>query len=410
MIETMSTTQVSALIDAANHALVKFKYRPETLRKFNAVWNRLLIYAHTKQVELFSVELAENFLRDTYHIEIGTQLARKDHGKARAIQVLMNVYLNQAIHLRRKHKEYRAPDTFRPVVDAFLKNGIDSSVSSSYRERILYELQNLIAFLVQQGIVQVSAVSPRDIYQYFQTLTEYSPATNSHSSRILRQFFTFTYAHGFSPQNLALFIPSIKRGKSQAALASVYTEEEIMRLLGAVDRANPIGKRDYAILLLATKLGLRRGDVQKLRLECLKWETNRIEIIQGKTGQILNLPILEDVGLAIIDYLKNGRPKILSEFVFLKHIPPYAELSGTGIDNIVLKYFRLADIQIPPGKKHGLHALRHSLASHLLENQTPIGVISAILGHLNSRTTDVYLKIDLRQLRTCALEVPHVAD
>lgn len=353
MIETMSTTQVSALIEAANHALVKFKYRPETIRKFNAVWNKLLIYAHTKQVEMYSVELAEYFLRDTYYIEVGTKLARKDHGKARAIQVLTNVYLNQAIHLRRKHKEYRAPDSFRPAVEGFLQDGIDPSASPGYREQILYELQNFIAFLTQQGIDQVSAVSPQDIYRYFQTLTEYSTVTNSHSSRILRQFFTFAYTHGFSPRNLALFVPTIKRGKSQAALASVYTEEEIVRLLGAVDRANPIGKRDYAVLLLATKLGLRRGDVQKLKLECLKWETNRIEIIQGKTGQVLNLPILEDVGSALIDYLKNGRPKVLSEYVFLKHVPPYAELSGTGIDNIVFKYFAWPTSRFHPGKNMG---------------------------------------------------------
>ncbi len=178
-------------------------------------------------------------------------------------------------------------------------------------------------------------------------------------------------------------------------------------MLKAVDRANPIGKRNYAILLLATKLGLRTGEVRNLKLKSLKWETNRIELIQEKTGQVLNLPILEGVGFALIDYLKNGRPGVISEFVFLKHVPPYDKLSAVGIYDIVIKYFRQSGITIPPGKKHGLHSLRHSLASHLLEKQTPIVVISEILGHLNSNTTGVYLKVDIKQLRTCSLEVPN---
>jgi integrase len=199
-------------------------------------------------------------------------------------------------------------------------------------------------------------------------------------------------------------------GGNGSDIPSVYTEDEILRLLKAVDCANPIGKRDYAILLLAVKLGIRRGDLRNLKLENLKWETNRIELIQEKTGQVLNLPILEEIGAALIDYLKNGRPKVLSEYIFLKHVPTYEKLSPVGLNNIVNKYFRQAGIIIPKGKKHGLHALRHSLASHLLENQTPIVVISEILGHLNSHTTSVYLKIDLDQLRTCALEAPHAAD
>ncbi len=410
MIEEKSTPKVSELIAAATDALVKFKYRPETLGKFNAVWNKLLEYAHTKDIKVYSVDLSQNFLRDTYCLEVGTKLAPKDHGKARAIQILTNVYLNQAINLRRKHKEYLLPNSFQSEIDGFLQDGIGHPISESYHEQVLYNLRNFIAFLSQKGITQLSDVSSQDIHYYLQTLMEYSKATNRNALLTLRRFLTYIYTSGFSHQNLSLSIPSRMKVDTCSAIPSVYTEEEMMRLLKAVDRANPIGKRDYAILLLATKLGLRTSEVRNLKLECLKWETNRIELTQEKTGQILNLPILEEIGLAIIDYLKNGRPKVLSEYVFLKHVPAYEKLSATGIYDIAIKYFRQAGITLPVGKKHGLHSLRHSLASHLLENQTPIVVISEILGHLNSHTTGVYLKIDLHQLRTCALEVPHAAD
>jgi integrase/recombinase XerD len=410
MIEEKLPQQVTELIATATDALVKFKYSPKTLKKFMAEWKKLIQYAQTKNVQIYSVELSQNFLRDTYHLEAGTKLVRKDYGKDRAIQILTNVYLNHAINLRRKFKEFHLPDSFKTEIDGFLKDEMGHSISKSTHEGILYALYNFIAYLSQQGITQLSEVSPQDIHRYLQTLTDYRKRTIKFNFQILRRFFTYLYASGFSHQDLSLSIPSIKMGGNGSDIPSVYTEGEILRLLKSVDRANPIGKRDYAILLLAVKLGLRRSDLRNLKLESLKWETNRIELVQEKTGQVLNLPILEEIGAALIDYLKNGRPKVLSEYVFLKHVPAYEKLSPTGLNNIANKYFRQAGITIPKGKKHGLHALRHSLASHLLENQTPIVVISEILGHLNSHTTGIYLKIDLHQLRTCALEVPNAAD
>lgn len=410
MIEEESPQNVSELIAATTAALVKFKYRPETLRKFRAVWNKLLEYTCAKQAENYSVELAENFLRDSYHIEVGTILARKDHGKARAIQVLTNAYLHQAIQLRRKYTEYHLPDAFKTDIDNFLQDGMGRTISESYRQHLLYDLRNFVAFLSQKAITRLTDVCSKDIHLYLQTLTDYAQRTIQHTLQTLRRFFSYLYARGLTHQDLSRSIPFIKTADNRADIPTTYTEDEIVRLLQAVDRDNPIGKRDYAILLLAVRLGLRRSDLRCLKLACLKWETNRIELIQEKTGQVLNLPILEDIGLAIIDYLKNGRPGVSSEYVFLKHVPPFEQLSSTGINNIANKYFRRSGITIPKGKKHGLHSLRHSLASHLLENQTPIEIISEILGHLNSHTTSIYLKVDIRQLRTCALEVPNAAE
>jgi integrase/recombinase XerD len=115
--------------------------------------------------------------------------------------------------------------------------------------------------------------------------------------------------------------------------------------------------------------------------------------------------LLEDVGLAIIDYLKYARPECEStNVVFLRLIPPAGKLEAPTLHSIVTQHMRTAGIKIQDGKKHGPHALRHSLASALLEINTPLPVISEVLGHTNTESTSVYLKIDVNQLRTCALE------
>jgi integrase len=184
----------------------------------------------------------------------------------------------------------------------------------------------------------------------------------------------------------------------------VWSPENVAKLIDTIDKGSPVGKRDYAIILLVTRLGLRTIDIKHLKLNNLKWQDNRIELIQSKTAAVLNLPLLPDVGWAIIDYLKNGRPKVESPYLFLRHIAPLEPFSDEDrLHQIVVKYMRLAKIPMSPQKKKGMHSLRHTLASRLLAENTPLPVISDILGHISSDSTAVYLKVDVSTLRECAL-------
>lgn len=155
---------------------------------------------------------------------------------------------------------------------------------------------------------------------------------------------------------------------------------------------------------MVSRLGLRTIDVKHLKLNNLKWQDNRIELIQSKTAAVLNLPLLPDVGWAIIEYLKNGRPKVESPYVFLRHLAPLEAFSDEDrLNQIIIKYMKLAKIPISPHKKKGMHSLRHTLASRLLAENTPLSVISDILGHTSPDSTAVYLKVDVSKLRECAL-------
>lgn len=154
---------------------------------------------------------------------------------------------------------------------------------------------------------------------------------------------------------------------------------------------------------------MRAGDICSLSFKNLKWEHNEIELIQEKTQEKILLPLLPEVGSAIIDYLKYGRPITESATIFLRHTCPITPLTPPTLHSIVSQYLRLAGIKVPDGKKHGPHALRHSLASALLEENTPLPIISEVLGHTTTNTTSIYLKIDVNHLRRCALDVPEFA-
>ncbi len=175
-------------------------------------------------------------------------------------------------------------------------------------------------------------------------------------------------------------------------------------MLAAVDRTTMTGKRDFAILLLALRLGLRSIDIIRLKLDDIKWRTNSISIIQQKTLRRLEVPLLTDVGNAIIDYLLNGRPESNSPYVFLRSQAPYVNLSSrAGLYGLVASYMAKVGIRQEKGERRGPHCLRHSLTARMLAGETPLPIISAVLGHANKESTKVYLSTDSEHLRHCAL-------
>ncbi len=178
-------------------------------------------------------------------------------------------------------------------------------------------------------------------------------------------------------------------------------------MLQSIDRGNPLGKRDFAILLMVAKLGIRVGDLKAIKLSDLSWHSMNICIKQQKTGSSVIFPILDDIGWALIDYLKHGRPtECSSKFLFVRLLAPYEAFreKRANLHSIITKYTRAAGINIPKGNRHGLHSLRHTLASTLLEKGTPLPVISDILGHMNTKSTSIYLRTNMKGLRQCALD------
>ena len=223
----------------------------------------------------------------------------------------------------------------------------------------------------------------------------------------LRCFMKYAFEQKLLALDYSNKIPKY-RSVIQPKLPSTYTKEEIENLISSVERSSPAGKRNYAIILIAARLGLRASDISRLKFEDLHWSTSTIEIKQFKSGKDLVLPLLPDVGNAIIDYLKYGRPKSEEPYVLLTERPPYGQFTTSNVvTHVVQRAFLNAGINIK-GKRFGPHSLRHSLGFRMLEQSTVLPVISEVLGHENTESTRYYLRIDLESMRQCMLDVPPV--
>ena len=237
---------------------------------------------------------------------------------------------------------------YKELFESFLvhlkrRNMAEGSIKS-WRSR-LFKLEH---FLVDSGVQKFSDVTLTVLNRYIETLAGYSTTTVSEIIRELRYLCDYALENGFHTETFSSAMPHVKNIRQQR-LPSVFTPNETSRILASVDRSSPLGKRNYAMILLAARLGLRISDIRSLEFSSIDWAKKTIAIIQQKTGKPLELPLLDDVGWSIIDYLKHGRPESDSPKVFIRHSPPFDELSSSS--NLVVQQMRKAGIESPANRR-----------------------------------------------------------
>jgi site-specific recombinase XerD len=270
------------------------------------------------------------------------------------------------------------------------------------------QLTIFLDFLHSRKGRMLGQIQASDLSEFLSSRDHLAPKSVSRIVSDVRSFLRFLTMRGILQKDLSVELPKI-RVPRDAAIPSVWDHELIIRLLAAVDRSSTKGKRDYAILLLACRLGLRAGNIRQLKLDQLHWDDSTIEVTQSKTGIPLILPLTTEVGEALINYLKSGRPQVVHREVFLKVNPPFDPFGAdSNLHHIVTYWRRLAGVKFRTAQKRGLHSLRHTLATRLLEKETPFPTIADILGHSSLESTRIYAKADVEALRSVALDPEEV--
>jgi integrase/recombinase XerD len=392
--------------------LKRLNYAYNTICGIRASFNRICAFARDREEQCFSEDLGKEYLVEKYgcttdyYVEAFPQKARQ---AIRSVRLLGDYQLHGVI-IRRifKRKGYVKPPQFEEILTAYEKECENNEYSLRGMRTRLQRLFFFVDYLSLRRVEDVNEITPDMISDYVVSISPKHEKSIAAILTTLRVFLRFLYLNGHTEKDLSLSVP--KQNKYRyPAIPSTWTPDEVKRILDAIDRGSPVGKRDYAILILVAKLGIRAGDIKAMKLSDLNWDTKTITIQQEKTKVQTSYPILRDVGWALIDYLQNARPTCDVAYLFVRMSAPFEPFGqNANLHNIIAKYIRLAGITIPRGKRHGLHSLRHSLASTLLEQGASIAVISEILGHVDSKSTSVYLHTDLSGLQACALDPEEV--
>jgi site-specific recombinase XerD len=214
----------------------------------------------------------------------------------------------------------------------------------------------------------------------------------------LRALLRFLHVQGLIAEPLAAAVPSVARRRED--LPSGLAPDQVQQLLDSCDRSTPVGRRDYAILLLLSRLGLRGGEVAGLELDDVDWRAGEV-VIRGKGSRVDLLPLPDDLGEALVDYLRHGRRRGFGRAVFLTVCAPLTGVSRGAVSDIVVRACERAGV--PPVR---CHCLRHTVASELLSRGAGLAEIGQVLRHRDLRTTAVYAKVDRQALSGLALPWP----
>lgn len=369
----------------------------------------LMAFAEEHGEVYYSEQLGINFVEKYFNIlkkDFEGVLIQSEVQNLRVIRMLGDFQLHSTI-LRRyyKHKEILLNQNFIKVINGFKQYCVDKDYSTVTIGHYTKESAKFLDYADSQGLLSCSGIDITVINNYIKTLAGYTYKTVELQLCSLRAFFKYLHINGLNTTDYSSKTPKIQ-SKKQTRIPSVWSISDLNKLIDAIDRGNPAGKRDYAIILLACRFGLRVSDIKKLTLENFHWEDKQLVFVQSKTKTSVSLPLIQDVGWAIIDYLKYGRPNVETPYVFIRHLAPFLPFSEEDhLHQIIVKYMRLAHIPISSRKRVGMHSLRHTLASLLLEKDTPLRTISDILGHIDTESTAVYLKVGIKKLKECPLDI-----
>jgi len=350
-------------------------YSPEVGRKYCATCSYNGTVRHQEREHIRSVQVLDDMLELGYirrrcYIQVHHSLDGK-------IGLEMEKFVAHITNLRRSQKTI-----------------------NDYR---LY-LSEFLSYLTMNHVEKVNEITEQHIISFVSSL----PTNKVNVISSLRVLFRFWMEEHIVVNKFHDLFDSFKIRRRER-IPSFFTPQQVKCIEQSVSRSSGVGKRDYAMVLLASRLGLRASDIANLRFSSIDWERNLIRLCMQKTGKTIELPLLADVGNAIVDYLRYGRPISDLKHVFISSRAPYVSASKNMVSNAINRIICASGVDIT-GKHHGPHSLRHSLASAMLNDGTTIPVISESLGHQSSQSTLTYLKIDISHLRQCALPVPSVSD
>ena len=372
-------------------------YSPKSVdHHVRPIYSRLSRYCEEYFEGMYSIDAGEAFMQ---------MIQRKNQSKEqtdlnRNSVERLDYALDGDFHWRpakSKLKPYAA-SCYDAVVARYETYLIQTGKTITNTRRHIHLIADFLSHMESAGITSLPMIKAEHIHERFAAAND-----KAGFRKAVKMFFRYACKYGLVENDNSRWIPTVPRHRP---IPSVYTKDEIERILDSIDRTTSLGKRNYCMILIAARLGIRSCDIAGLKLEDIRHREGLIRIMQQKTDIPVEYPILNEIAEALKDYLDNARPGSDLPHVFLTQPRPAASaLSTQGSYAVVSGAIARAGIDMS-SRRHGAHALRSSLASHLLADGKTYPEIQQVLGHASPDAARHYIRVEAERLRECAIEVP----
>jgi integrase len=403
---------IGEVISRADAAVSVLGHAPSTLWQYRWAWSQFERFCSCEGVGELTDEVVASFLRFVVveHRE-GRIKEWKRKLLRKAVLVLFEVARTGTYTWRvsrQTHPNDGLSSAFRPVQDQFEAWLTGQGLAEATVELYAAISRKVLAWLPEHDVTDMRRLSGGDVSAAVVFLGgSYAPGSMRTALTALRVFCRFVEDSGWCA-GCSRAVPAVFCRRVRPV--SVLPADGVQRLVASPDPGTPVGRRNRAILLLAARTGLRPGDIAGLRLPDIDWRQGLITVTQHKTATVLTLPLLADVGAAIAEYLLHGRPAGADDdHVFLRSQAPYVALASSDLYHVAAGAFTRTETASEGGTGRGMRVLRASFATRMLENDTPLPVISQALGHRGIDSARHYLASDETRMRQCCLDFAGIA-
>lgn len=401
-------SNIVSLMLQFNKALFDHGVPPTTLvrdSKFGMI-PMLDFYSSIGQ-KTYCAEVNEQFILDTRRRYEAGKIKEYSWKYSRRVATLLSTYVENGIIDLKPSSPWglRQPSPqFKQLLDSFVEDLKVTGIVADSTIRISWSaVRGLLFTFEDNGIVNMKQIGYKE---FSECMTSYAMRFGGGLGKALYGvglFLKYLYRTDSIQFDLAKAIPQFPEYRKYSIEG--FTNEEILRILDAVDVATPIGKRDYAAFVLAAQTSLRAVDIAKVKRSDIDWHKNELRVVQAKTGQGVIYPLLPESGNAIADYLLHGRPSGGEPYVFVAHRGIPRQIKSDCLITRLRIYLEKAEISSEKGRR-AFQSFRRSVATNLLDNEVSLEMMQQITGHNNFRSVKPYLSINEKGLKQCALSFP----
>lgn len=392
---------IDEICSACINALRAEGYNESTIFNYEGVIRRFKQFCKERDVTTYSSEIGKAYANDVISKKTGKFSKNRYHTQGRFYRLIDSYFTSGIFDFSLMKKGRIVPDNenHQKIYSEYQDYLLTIYDNENTRHFYEYGMYCLLQFLNSKRITNLTQLSPVIIMEYIK-----ATKTTRQREMLCELRGIFRYLNRLDLYNAiaGIHAPRIKK------IIPVLSDVELQKIYDCISEGN-ISLRDSAIVIVGLSCGIRACDLIKLQLSDIDWDNETIQFKQSKTGNVVCLPLTKRVGNALFRYITEERPKIKSNYLFLRSFAPYIPFADhAACHSIVSKVLRIAGID-NDNIMSGMHMLRHNAASTMVKNEVPIETIAAILGHATPDTTDIYITTDVQRLKECVLSMDGIS-